>query len=510
MKRQRVDPCSRIHVAAQTTGTSRARARAVVFVSPAAAAAAAPEDHAGSTSRSSSRISSADLLVLNHGQDQQLRAINPQTGRKIHRRLLGSSSYSGACAAGSDDDTGSTTGNAANNPSSSGKWYELMCQVGGYMVINDGEGTMATLDVHSLARWGASDNYSRNNGNKHILSECDDAKAADEVKVAVVEPVLSAVSTGTTSPDISGDGADYTKSVASTPYASDLLFLYKPSSLLTLPGIGPDKADCLASRANEWLQNADEGQRRMANVRTDASIDAVASTNTAPKGKKKKRKKSNKNKGNKPHVPRPCHRLDYDTSGIIVMALTPHAQRYGQMAFEDRRTDKTYVALVAGHLVEDEGIVEFAIGKVPDESEEYNRWACDVMGIGDASSSEAQGRLQFIEGSLREARTEWKVSARLSVPINEGNGKDGNDSDGSTLVAKYTRVDLKPVTGRGHQLRLHMAAIGHPILGDELHAPKEVADAAPRLCLHAQSLRLPVLNEDQEMVLASATYPAPF
>ena len=504
MKRQRLDSCSRI--AAQTTGTSRARA----VVS--AAAAAAPEDYyAGTTSRSSSSSSSsADLLILNHGQDQQLRAINPQTGRKIHRRLLGSSSYSGACAAGSDDDdTGSTTGHTGSNPSSSGKWYELMCQVGGYMVVNDVEGTMATLDVDSLARWDASDDYSRNNGNKHTISECDDSKAADEVKVAVVEPVLSSVSTGTTCPNSSVDGADHTKAVASMPYASDLLFLYKPSSLLTLPGIGPDKADCLASRANEWLQNADEGQWRMENVRTDASIDAVASANTASKGKKKKRKKSKK-KGNKPHVPRPCHRLDYDTSGIIVMALTPHAQRYGQMAFEDRRTDKTYVALVAGHLIEDEGIVEFAIGKMPDESGEYNRWACDVMGIGDASSSEAQGSLQFIEGSLRAARTEWKVSARLSVPLDEGNGKDGNDPNGSTLVARYTRVELKPVTGRGHQLRLHMAAIGHPILGDELHAPKEVTDAAPRLCLHAETLRLPVLNEDQEMVLASATYPAPF
>ena len=189
------------------------------------------------------------------------------------------------------------------------------------------------------------------------------------------------------------------------------------------------------------------------------------------------------------------------------MALTPHARRCGQMAFEDRRTDKTYVALVAGHLAEDEGVVEYAIGKVPDESGEYNRWACDVMGVGDAS--EAQGRLQFIEGSLREARTMWKVSARLSVPIDEGNGKDGSDSD-STWMAKYTRVELKPVTGRGHQLRLHMAAIGHPILGDELHAPKEVADAAPRLCLHAETLRLPVLNDDQEMVMASASYPAPF
>ena len=492
MKRQRVDSAQ--------TGTS-ARAMVSKAAAAAAAAAAAPEDHAGNTGT----CGSADLLVLDHRQDQQLHAINPQTGRKIHRKLLRSSSYmySGAYVPQNDnDDIGSTTAHAASN---TGKWYELMCQVGGYMVINDTEGTMAKLDVDSLARWGPIDNCSMNDGNKHVISGCEDTKAADEVAVAVVEPVLSTVSTDTTSPE--SDGADPAKVVSSTPYASDLLFLYKTSSLLTLPGIGPDKADCLASRANEWLQHADEGQRRMANVRTDASID-VATPHTAPKGKKKKRKK-NKKKDSKPYVPRPCHRLDYDTSGIIVMALTPHAQRCGQMAFEDRQTDKTYVALVAGHLVEDDGIVEFDIGKVLDESGKYNRWACDIMGVGDAPSSEAQGRLQFIEGSLRKARTEWKVSARLSVPIDGGNGKDRNGSD-STWVAKYTRVELKPVTGRGHQLRLHMAAIGHPILGDELHAPREVADAAPRLCLHAETLRLPVLSEDKEMVLASATYPAPF
>ena len=282
------------------------------------------------------------------------------------------------------------------------------------------------------------------------------------------------------------DDTNFDNISTTTPYASDLLFLHKPPGLLTLPGIGPDKADCLASRTNEWLRTTEDGRSRMAMVRAETD------------GEKKKR---NNKKKKKRHVPRPCHRLDRDTSGVVVMALTPHAQRCGQMAFEGRRTDKTYVALVAGHVVDDKGAVEYAIGKVPDESGEYNRWACDCD-VASGGDGEQVEHSQFIEGSLRAARTEWRVCARL-----EGEAESPPAAAGG---AKYTRVELKLVTGRGHQLRLHMAAIGHPILGDELHAPREVADAAPRLCLHAETLRMPVLSDDHEVMWASATYPAPF
>ena len=300
--------------------------------------------------------------------------------------------------------------------------------------------------------------------------------------VAVVEPDLLLRDP---TPAVPSDDTNVDNVSTTTPYASDLLFLRKPPGLLTLPGIGPDKADCLASRTNEWLRTTEEGRRQMAMVRAETD------------GEKKKRNKKKK----KPHVPRPCHRLDHDTSGVVVMALTPHAQRCGQMAFEGRRTDKTYVALVAGHVVDDKGAVEYAIGKVPDESGEYNRWACDCD-VASGGDGEQVEHLQFIEGSLRAARTEWRVCARL-----EGEAESPSAAGGG---AKYTRVELKLVTGRGHQLRLHMAAIGHPILGDELHAPREVADAAPRLCLHAETLRMPVLSDDQEVMWASATYPAPF
>jgi tRNA pseudouridine32 synthase/23S rRNA pseudouridine746 synthase len=68
-----------------------------------------------------------------------------------------------------------------------------------------------------------------------------------------------------------------------------------------------------------------------------------------------------------------------------------------------------------------------------------------------------------------------------------------------------TRVSLEPVTGRSHQLRVHMAAIGHPIVGDEFYAPPDVAAAAPRLLLHACALRLPHPGDGSMLELASAS-----
>lgn len=79
---------------------------------------------------------------------------------------------------------------------------------------------------------------------------------------------------------------------------------------------------------------------------------------------------------------------------------------------------------------------------------------------------------------MRNAKTEWAVSKRFTIVLDDG------------TEAKYSRVILKPYTGRGHQLRLHMASLGHPILGDTLHAPSTVASVTPRLCLHAEKLEI--------------------
>lgn len=171
---------------------------------------------------------------------------------------------------------------------------------------------------------------------------------------------------------------------------------------------------------------------------------------------------------------KPCHRLDRDTSGLVVFGLTPETHTAVSRQFEERTTSKSYLALVAGHPSKDSGTVDIGIGKRK-SSEGFNRW---VTLTGDVDED-----ADILKP--REAVTKWKVQKRFSV-----NG------------ATFARVELEPQTGRGHQLRLHMKAIGHPLLGDTLHAPTAVARCAPRLCLHAH--RLQVDWQDMRLEATSA------
>ncbi len=177
----------------------------------------------------------------------------------------------------------------------------------------------------------------------------------------------------------------------------------KASGLLSVPGIGPEKADCLVSR----LQGDFAGARIV-------------------------------------------HRLDRDTSGVIVLARDAETHRALSMAFEARRVDKTYEALVEGHVREDRGVIDLPLRK-------------EALGS-------AKQIVHLTEG--KPSTTEFDVLAR------------GTDADGS----KWTRVKLTPRTGRSHQLRVHMLAIGNAILGDELYAEGPAKTARPRLCLHARTM----------------------
>lgn len=150
---------------------------------------------------------------------------------------------------------------------------------------------------------------------------------------------------------------------------------------------------------------------------------------------------------------KPCHRLDRDTSGIVVFGLSPESHRHVSKQFEARTTTKTYVALIAGHPDQDHGVIDLPIGKMKTE-EGFNRWA-----IGGEKP--------------RRAVTEWNVVERFT-----------------NCGARWSRVNLSPKTGRGHQLRLHMKAMGHPILGDNIHGEGGVISCSPRLCLHAHKLQL--------------------
>lgn len=157
------------------------------------------------------------------------------------------------------------------------------------------------------------------------------------------------------------------------------------------------------------------------------------------------------------------HRLDCDTSGVMIFARTKIAQGFLGQEFEQRRAKKSYVARVWGRIEEDGGRIDLPIG-----ADWPNR---------------PRQMVDFVNG--RAAVTDWEVISR-------------SDNE--------TRVRLWPLTGRSHQLRVHMLSLGHPILGDPIYASGEALNA-PRLMLHAETLSLhhPISKE-----WVTYTAPCPF
>jgi len=166
------------------------------------------------------------------------------------------------------------------------------------------------------------------------------------------------------------------------------------------------------------------------------------------------------------------HRLDMATSGLIVMARGVEAQRRLSMAFEKRRVHKRYTAVVAGVLH----------NPLPD-----NGWnSIDLPLIIDWL---ARPRSKVDHGIGKPSLTRWRIAAE-PAPVRD-----------------TTRLDLAPVTGRSHQLRVHLMAIGFPIVGDPLYASEAQEAMAPRLLLHAQSIEIPHPATDQAMRFEA---PCPF
>jgi len=188
----------------------------------------------------------------------------------------------------------------------------------------------------------------------------------------------------------------------------DIIVLNKGSGLLTVPGRLPEHKDCL--------------ENRVARVLPGATI---------------------------------VHRLDMATSGIIIMALNKHAHVAISQQFEQRKTQKKYIARVFGLVQEKEGSINQPL-------------ICDWPNRPKQMIDHDRGKASL---------THYKV---LSYSTN------------STLL------ELTPITGRSHQLRVHLLSIGHPILGDRLYANKEALAMATRLNLHAQVLSIshPVTHEN--------------
>lgn len=159
-----------------------------------------------------------------------------------------------------------------------------------------------------------------------------------------------------------------------------------------------------------------------------------------------------------------AHRLDMATSGVIVMPRGKANLAAIGLQFEKRQTEKRYIAVVHGKVMDDKGTVDLPI-------------RCDWP----------NRPLQMIcHERGRPAVTHWRILSRHS---------------------DQTRLALTPVTGRSHQLRLHMKVLGHPILGDEWYAPEEVCALSPRLLLHAESLTLTHPVSQERMTF---TAPCPF
>jgi tRNA pseudouridine32 synthase/23S rRNA pseudouridine746 synthase len=141
------------------------------------------------------------------------------------------------------------------------------------------------------------------------------------------------------------------------------------------------------------------------------------------------------------------HRLDMATSGVMVFARNAKAQRHLGLQFEKRMTEKLYIARVSGRPEKNKGAIDLPL--ITDWPNRPKQMVCHERG--------------------KASVTDWKVLERED---------------------KAARLALYPRTGRSHQLRVHMLAIGHPILGDRLYAPDDAFNAAPRLQLHAHKLRL--------------------
>lgn len=160
------------------------------------------------------------------------------------------------------------------------------------------------------------------------------------------------------------------------------------------------------------------------------------------------------------------HRLDQATSGLMVLARDPDSHRILSMAFAARQVEKRYAAIVAGQPAAPHGSIDLPL-------------SCDWPNRPRQQVDRLRGKASL---------THWR---QASGPAPAG----------------CSRLTLEPVTGRSHQLRVHLAAIGHAILGDTLYAPPPWDEASPRLLLHASRLSLPHPVRGERLMFED---PAPF
>jgi len=173
------------------------------------------------------------------------------------------------------------------------------------------------------------------------------------------------------------------------------------------------------------------------------------------------------------------HRLDRETSGVLVIAKNQKAFEFLKKQFQEREMEKTYRAFVYGELKNDEGIIDRPIAR---STSDFRKWTA------------TRGR----RGKEREAITEYRVLNRYQGP-----------SLGTKDGPWYSFLELYPRTGRTHQIRVHLKALNHPIVCDKLYAPKhDCALGFSRLALHAFSLKFKLPSG--KVLTVEAPYPEDF
>jgi tRNA pseudouridine32 synthase/23S rRNA pseudouridine746 synthase len=191
-----------------------------------------------------------------------------------------------------------------------------------------------------------------------------------------------------------------------------IIAVNKPQALLSVPGLGPDKQDCMITRLEKLIPEA-----------------------------------------------KVVHRLDCYTSGIMLFAIGIEMQRALSRIFHDRKIEKEYIAVVKQWFDEAKGVIKFPM-------------RCDI-------DDRPRQIVDYEHG--KSAITYWQVLQRSDAAV---------------------RLLLKPETGRTHQLRVHCAAMGHPIIGDGLYGSDEVKQ--PRMLLHADNLLFQHPVTDKKMHLFAA------
>jgi 23S rRNA pseudouridine1911/1915/1917 synthase len=166
---------------------------------------------------------------------------------------------------------------------------------------------------------------------------------------------------------------------------------------------------------------------------------------------------------NSDDFPKRAHRLDKDTSGILLIAKNDKTLKFLQNQFKERKAEKKYIALVVGSLKNNEGVIETLLGRSPSDRRKQKAY---LSGEPDATDK-------------RKAITQYRLLQRFE---------------------KYDLIEVEPKTGRKHQIRAHFTHLGHPLAGDKLYGFKNQPspEGLSRQFLHASYLKIKLPNGEEK------------